>query len=170
MTKVECKCGCFVLAKNMNKHLKTNKHLQKMKELEPMRDEFKFDDIFIDDVEFPKNLNSIFIEYDGHPTIVFKHRQDYTEGGERHPYDRGAEIIYYYINVPKTGLTYLDIFKQMNLQIDANKHSYLYADISNDDNILLDAYFITDIVKRSDVEYELIADCIADDYNPDEPL
>jgi hypothetical protein len=167
MAKVECKCGCFVLAKNMNKHLKTNKHLQKMKQLEPPRDEFNFVDVFIDTLYYPKDLNSVFMEYDGHQLIVFKHRQDYVEGGERHSYDYGANIIYYYINVPKTGLTYLDIFKQINLQIDANLNAYLYADILDDDNIKVDAYFITGIVKRSDVEYELIADCIPDDYIPE---
>jgi hypothetical protein len=168
--KVECECGCFLLSKNMNKHIKTKKHLQKMKELEPARDEFYFEDVFIDTLYYPKNLNSVFLEYDGHPTIVFKHRQDYEEGGERHSYDYGAAIIYYYINVPKTGLTYLDIFQQINSQIDANLNAYLYADILDDDDIKLDMYLITDIVKRSEVEYELIADCVIDDIIPDEPL
>ena len=116
------------------------------------RTRYKFENSYIDGITKKYNLDSKFIEKDNNSIIVLSHEIQFNieniingkiiKKTPKYPYDKK---IFYYIKVPKTGLTYQELFKQIDKQaIEYRKY------IKNDDRIIIDK-----IYKKNDVEYEL---------------
>ena len=92
------------------------------------------------------DLKSIFLNYNyNNKLIIIAHEiyfnSEKQEAG-KYPYDKK---LYYYIKVPKKGLTYIELFKQ----IDEQSKQY-NDDLYNDDHD-----FISNIHKKTDIEYHL---------------
>lgn len=92
-----------------------------------------------------EQLNSLFLNYQGNELIVVSHEIYFNLekcNANEYPYDKK---LYYYIKVPKKGLTYNELFKQ----IDEQSKNY------KDDLYHEDHKFIEEIRKQTDVEYYL---------------
>jgi hypothetical protein len=92
------------------------------------------------------DLNSLFLEYDGNKTIVLtneicfnSNKKDVCKIG----YDKK---LFYYIKVPRYGLTYKNLFSQLDNQaIENNDGKYVYGEYYQ---------LIEFISKTTDVEYK----------------
>ena len=90
-----------------------------------------------------EQLNSLFLNYQRNELIVVSHEIYFNSekyNANQYPYDKK---LYYYIKVPKIGLTYNELFKQIDEQSKKYIHDLYYEDHT----------FIEEIRKQTDVEY-----------------
>jgi len=95
--------------------------------------------------ENEEQLNSLFLNYQGNDLIVVSHEIYFNLekcNANEYPYDKK---LYYYIKVPKIGITHNELFKQIDEQ-SKNYEDYLQYE---------DHRFIEGIEQTTDVEYAI---------------
>ena len=96
---------------------------------------YQFENYYTDSLtRNEKQLNSVFVKYEGIKMIVICDDKWW-----------GDKKLYYYIKVPKKGLTYKNLYKQLDTQ------SKQYKTILDND----DHRFIEAITKKTDIEYDM---------------
>tara|TARA_B100000780_G_scaffold92789_1_gene64375 strand:- start:1784 stop:2197 length:414 start_codon:yes stop_codon:yes gene_type:complete len=98
-------------------------------------------------------LDSVILEYSGGDIIVISHPiyfcPDKYDASDEYPF---SKKLYYYINVPSSGLTIYNLFTQINTQSQEYTNDFI-----NDLNIYsATSYFIDDICEITKTEYRLL--------------
>ena len=99
------------------------------------------------------DLDSVILKYSGRDIIVISHPiyfcPDKYDAGDEYPF---SKKLYYYINVPRSGLTIYNLFNQINTQ----SQEYTNDFINDLDIYSATSYFIDDICEITKTEYRLL--------------